>query len=159
MSTSLIGLPKRVLELATEEELARHIEIAKKSRDIRAKMDSCFGHGNWHHMNQAQKQEWRTASRKYDALRNALTAFRKYLRNKRNGTFDHGVYTVRASSVYFKKAGIAMGLTHHWTRLEKNEILIFVERDNLNRPWFLRKNNEVITVLGACQDGIEKIKK
>ena len=137
------GLPKEILELATqkEKEYIKKLSVEKMSLKLQYSWGKAMSKNYWALVHKNSEEH---------------RGVRLVLRKRYSNSLKEGVYRACRSSIctYMKRG---MFGTTYGGALKKNEILVWVERDELERNWFLTSENKVVTVVGAQLDGIRKI--
>ena len=144
------GLPSYVLDLASKSEK----DVLKKNLIRIQKLESEKPTNvPWY------SRQW-DGFREWQSLKTCVRGFRAVLRKRYSRKMDNGLYLVRRSNITpYRRQGRWGSERNYGCRLRKGEILLWVEKDELNNNWYmLSSTNQLISIRGAELDGIELIK-
>ena len=143
-----LGLPKRILGLAKDEELKEIRHLVTTSKQF-----------NWHtaaEHKQRSKSAHTDFCRRWRECSDVMRYWRKVLRKRHELSFNSGLYRTTRSNCHGYDGAIGMRYTG---AVKKGTLLVWVERNELGHNFFMMPSNEVVCIRGTYLDGVASVKR
>ena len=137
-----LGLPKRVLAMATPEELQEIRTTVTMSKQFTINARVAYRN---------DKEKWRQFRQREHQAKKELRYWRLLLRQRYALSMREGLYTSTRSNCYGRDGRFGNG---SWVQIPKGSVLVWVERNELGWNSFMLPNNQVVAIKGTDMDAI-----
>ena len=136
-----LGLPKRVLAMATDSELEEVRNLVTMSKRYRWQMESAArGSGLY-----------ATWSRQRSSCSSQMRYWRLLFRKRYAESFTEGLYRTTRKSTYGRMGPRG---NHGYRSVPKRTLMVWIERNELGWNFFMLPCNEVVRITGTDLDGV-----